>query len=314
MNPSITAQAAQSAAQGQQMLSQDQATAANSQNQYNGYAAQTSQANQNLQNYTQYMQGAGSGQNVYNNELGQLQSQYDPNLQGQLSGANQSLFQLTGAQNAANQQFNNPGGVGQYGLSAAALGGYEQSVMNPLQTGVANANTQVNALNGQLGTLMTGANQATTSQVQGEQTTAQALNSAVTNYQAQASAALQNMQFYSGLASTQGGLNATNAQAYASAQQGYADAQNALAQIKLYAAQSNQANAQAGYLGAQTVGQGITNTASQNQLNSTEASTQAKAQALSNSEYQAMQGTPKASTPAAKKSSPSFVSDLMSKI
>lgn len=147
---------------------------------------------------------------------------------------------------------NTAGGVGAYGMSAPALASYEGSILNPLQTGVANANTQVGALNSELGTFETGANQATSNQVQGEQATITALSSAVTNYQAQAAQHLQTMQFYSQLAQQQGGLNAQQQQAYAQSAQ-------------LYAAAS-QANAQAKLLLSQTTGQNITNQGLINQL------------------------------------------------
>lgn len=253
MNPSLSSQASQNAAQGQQLLASDQATAAQGQTDYNNYQSQASQANQNLQAQTQYMQGAGSGQNVYNTQLQGLTDKYDPNIQGQLSGANASLFAQNGALNGANQAFNTPGGVGAYGLSASALGGYESSVLQPLQQGVQNANTEVGTLNNQLGTLMTGANQATTSQVQTEQNAATSLTSIFQNASSQAAQALSQMQAYSQLAQQQGGLNATNQQAFAQAQQAYAAAQQAIAQSK--------------FIAAQTTGQNYTNQADLNQLN-----------------------------------------------
>jgi hypothetical protein len=219
LNPNALSQSYQQQnAQSQAMTNQDLSNASNYTNQYNTDVGQSQAAQQGVQNQIQYMQGAGSGQNVYNQELGQLTSQHDPNIQGQLSGANASLFGLTGALNGANQSFNQPGGVGAYGLSSAALGGYENSVLNPLQQGVSNANTQVNALNSQLGTLMTGANQATTSNVQTEQSSLTGLQSQYTNALAQQAQAQSNMQFYSQLASTQQGLTASQAAAYAQAQ------------------------------------------------------------------------------------------------
>lgn len=253
MNPSLSSQASQNAAQGQQLLASDQATAAQGQTDYTNYQNQASQANQSLQAQTQYMQGAGSGQNVYNTQLQGLTDKYDPNIQSQLSGANASLFAQNGALNGANQAFSTPGGVGAYGLSAGALGGYESSVLQPLQQGVQNANTQLGTLNNQLGTLMTGANQATTSQVQSEQNAATSLNSIFQNSNAQAQQALSQMQAYSQLAQQQGGLNATNQQAYAQAQQAYAAASQAAAQTKLIL--------------SQTTGQNYTNQADLNQLN-----------------------------------------------
>lgn len=252
MNPTLQAQASQAAQQGQQLLSQFQGQAAQSKTDYGTYSQQANQANQQLQSQAAYMQGEGSGENVYNRQLTKMQNDAGYNPQ-QLSDANKTLFNLTGALNGANQQFSTPGGVGAYGMSAPSLASYEGSILNPLQTGVSNANTMVGALNAELGTFETGAQQATAGQVQSEQTVVTALTNAVQNYQTQASAALQNMQFYDNLAQQQGGLNAQEAQSYAQAEQAYAQAQQAIAQSKL--------------LLAQTTGQNLTNQAMQNQLN-----------------------------------------------
>lgn len=239
----LSAQAKQSAQQGQQMLSQDQSQAATSKNDYATYSNEATAANKNLESEASYMQGAGSGQNVYNSELGTLehQSGYDP---AQLAAANKSLFSLTGSLNSANNAFNTPGGIGAYGMSAGSLGSYEGSILAPLQTGVANANTEVGTLNTEQGTLQTGAGQATTAQVQSEQNTVTALTAAVQNYQSQATAALQNMQFYSNLASTQGSLNASEQQSYAQAAQAYAAATQAIAQSKYILSQTTGQNLQ----------------------------------------------------------------------
>lgn len=252
----IAAQAAQAAQQGQQMMSEDQANSSAASNNYNNYNSQATQANQNLQSEAAYMQGAGSGENTYNRTLQTQENNVGFNPQ-QLSDANKTLFAASGAANSANNAFNTAGGVGAYGMSAPSLASYEGSILNPLQTGVANANTQVGALNTELGTLQTGASQATSANVQGEQNTVTALNNAVTNYQSQAAQALQNMQFYSQLASTQGGLNASMQQDYANT-------------VQLYAA-AKQAEAQAGYLISQTTGQNYQNQAMLNQLNAPKA-------------------------------------------
>lgn len=240
---SIAQQAQQAAQQGQQLLSQDKSEAATAKGQYNTYSSQATSANKNLQSEAAYMQGAGSGQNVYNSELGTLEDQSGYNPQ-QLGDANKSLFGLTGALNSTNAQFNTAGGVGAYGVSAPALASYESSILNPLQTGVNTANSEVGALNTELGTMETGANQATSSQVQGEQNTVTALIQAAQNYQAQAASALQNMQFYSQLAQQQGGLNAQQQQLYAASEQAYAAATASEAQAGLYAKQAAQVQLQ----------------------------------------------------------------------
>lgn len=291
MNPSeLEAQAKQSAAQGQQQYQSDINQSNTYGGQYNSALSNEQDIQKQLGAQTAYMQGAGSGQNVYNTQLQNQISQFDPNIQGQLSSANQSLFGLTGALNGASQQFNTPGGVGAYGLSAPALAGYASSVLQPLQTGVSNANTQVGTLNQQLGTLQTGASQATSAQVQSEQNVVTNLNNTYQAAQSQAAQALNQMQFYSQLAQTQGGLNSQMAQNYAAALSSYQQSQLAISQSK-------QALAQAGYLTSQTTGQNLTNVGLQNQLNSQAAAqqaaaqkAQAAAQAKSNQEYQTMQG------------------------
>lgn len=252
MNPTLATQASRSAQQGQQMLNDYRDKASGFQSQYNSFNDQATQANKQLQEQTRYMQGEGSATNLYNTKQQQLQNEngYNP---GQLADANKTLFSLNGALNGANSQFNIPGGVGAYGMSAPALAGYEGSILQPLQTGVANANTQVGTLNNELQTILTGASQYATAGVQGEQATVDALNKAVVNYQSQAGAALQSLQFYSDLASKQGGLNAQQAAEYAQAQQSYSSAQQAIAQ--------------AGLLISQTKAQNLANTQTQNVMN-----------------------------------------------
>src|SRR5882724_4708968 len=252
MNPSINAQASQAAQQGQQLLGDFRAKAGTAQGQYNTFTDQATQANQQLQDQAKFMQGEGSATNLYNTKQQQLQTETGFNP-GQLQDANKSLFSLTGALNGANTQFNMPGGVGAYGMSAPSLASYQGAILQPLQTGVANANTQVGTLNSQLQNILSGASQYATVGVQGEQTVSDTLNKAVVNYQSQAAGALQNMQFYSQLASTQGGLNAQQAQNYAQAQQAYASAQQAIAQ--------------AGLIISQTTGQNLANTQTQNVMN-----------------------------------------------
>lgn len=263
MQPSqLQAQASQAAQQGQQLLSQDQSQAASSQNDYNNYRQQATQANQQQQQEAAYMQGAGSGQNVYNTQLasGEKSAGFDPS---QMAAANKSLFTLTGALNGANAQFGQPGGVGSYGMSAPALASYESSILTPLQTGVANANTEVGTFNQELGTLQTGAQQATSNQVQSEQNVVSALNNAVVNYQAQADSALKNMQFYSGLAQSQGQLNSQEAASYAAAYNSYESAQQAIAQAK--------------YIMSQTAGQDLTNQQTQAAMDAAKAQNNATA-------------------------------------
>lgn len=233
MNPAqLTAAAQQANTQGQQLLSQDQANSSQSQGQYSNYSNQANQAAQQAQAQAQYMQGAGSGQNIYNTQLQQQEQAANFNP-AQLQSANQNLFGLSGALNGVNQQFNSAGAFGgANGLTGSQIGSYESSILNPLQAGVSNANTQVGTLNSELGNLGTLANQATTSGVQTEQGALTGFTQAAAAYQTQAAAALQNMQFYSQLAQQQGGLNAQQQQSYATAIQGYTQAAAAMKQAQ----------------------------------------------------------------------------------
>lgn len=258
MNPNIAAQANQAAQQGQQLLGNFRSNATGAQGQYNTFTDQATQANKQLQDQTAYMQGAGSATNLYNTKQQSLENETGFNP-GQMQDANKTLFGLTGALTSAANQFNTPGGVGAYGMSAPALAGYQGSILQPLQAGVSNANTQVGVLNTQLNNILTGAGQYAATGVQGEQATVDSLNKAVVNYQSQAAGALQNMQFYSQLASQQGSLNAQQAASYAAAQQAYASAQQAIAQ--------------AGLIISQTTGQNLNNTQTQNVMNTPKPST-----------------------------------------
>lgn len=226
----LAAQAQTAATQGNTAYNSDINNASTASGQYAGQQANEAQQQQAMQNQTAYMQGAGSGQNVYNNELGTLTSNYGFNP-AQLSNANKNLFSLNGALNGANTQFTTPGGVGAYGVSAPSLASYESGVLNPLTTGTSNANTQVTALNNELGTIMGGANNATTAQMTSEQNTVTNLQNTFTAAQTQANQALSQLQYYSTLATTQQGLNATQQQGYETAIQTYQQAQLTLQQI-----------------------------------------------------------------------------------
>lgn len=225
----LQSQATTATQQGQQLLSQDQAQAGTSQGDYQNYSNQANTATGQAQSLANYMQGAGSGANVYNQQLGGMEQQAGYNPQT-TQAAQQSLYQLNGMLNGANSQFAMGGNTAALGggASAGAMGNIEQSILQPLQGGLSNANTILNTQNTALQNAMTGANQATTSQVQTEQGGLTGLNQAAANYQSQAASALQNVQFFNQLAQQQGGLNASQQQAYANAIQGYTQAQAAL--------------------------------------------------------------------------------------
>ena len=209
MTPAQLATQAQTAAtQGNTAYNADINNAGTATGQYGTALTAEQQAQQAQQAQTSYMQNAGSGQNVYQNLLKTLTSNYGFNPQ-QLSNANANLFSLNGALNGANTQFNTPGGVGAYGVSAPSLAGYESGILQPLTTGVSNANTQVSTLNNELNTLMGGAQAGTTAQMTSEGQTVTNLQNTFAAAQAQANQALSQIQYYSTLATTQGGLNAS---------------------------------------------------------------------------------------------------------
>lgn len=254
MNPTqLAAQANQAAQQGQQQYQHDIATSNTSQGQYNNEHSQAGAANANLQGYTDYMKGAGSATNLYSTGLSDAQKSmgFDPHV---LATATQNLTQ---GQNALASLTNaSQSSTGGYGLSGAQLGGYYQSQAQPLSQQV---NYQSNAVGNLTGLMTASQNQAKDYAgvgVQGEQATAAGLNQVFQNAQAQSAQSLQNMQYYSQLAQTQGSLNAQEQQAYSAAQ-------NLYQQSKLAIAQASQAYAQAGLLGSQTAGQNLTNNVAQ---------------------------------------------------
>lgn len=254
MNPNqLAAQANQSAQQGQQQYQSDLATSDTSKGQYNTEHAQAGAANANLQGYTDYMKGAGSATNLYTSQLSDAQKSmgFDPHV---LATATQNLTQGQNALAALTSA--SQSSTGGFGLSGAQLGGYYQSQAQPLSQQV---NYQSNAVGNLTGLLTASQNQAKDYAgvgVAGEQATSAALNQVFQNAQAQSAQSLQNMQYYSQLAQTQGSLNAQEQQAYSAAQ-------NLYQQSKLAIAQASQAYAQAGFLGAQTAGQNLANTAAQ---------------------------------------------------
>lgn len=250
MNPSVTAQANQAAQQGQQALAQDNSNASTYQEQYGNYQNQADQANQQLKSYTNYMQNAGNPQNLYNQQVSQAEQDqgFDPHT---LATATQNLTQSQNALNSLNQA--SQSSTGGYGLSGAQLGGYYASQSQPLSNQVQNQNTAVGNLQQLYQNSLQSGQQGATLGFQGEQLTSQNLNQVYQNSQNQAAQALQQMQFYSQLAQSQGGMNATMAQNYAQAQQAYAAAQQAIAQ--------------SGFLLSQTTGQNLTNEQTQNAIN-----------------------------------------------
>lgn len=254
MNPTqIAAQANQAAQQGQQQLQSDVGQANTSGAAYGSEHAQAGAANANLQGYTDYMKGAGSGTSLYTSGLSDAEKAigFDPSTLATATGnLTRSQNALAGLTNASQSS------TGGFGLSGAQLGGYYATQAQPLSQQVGYQSNAVGNLKDLLTASQTQASQYAGVGVQGEQATSAALNQVFANAQSQAAQSLQNMQFYSQLASTQGSLNAQQTQAYNTAL-------NIYQQSKLAIAQASQAYAQAGLLGSETTGQTMANTAAQ---------------------------------------------------
>lgn len=245
MPPNVAAQASQAAAQGQQQLTNYNNQATQSKNDYGTYQGQADAANNAVQQQAQFIQGAGSGTNLYNNQLstflgnGQNGVGYDA---GAAQQATQGLAQGLGQQADYNNYMNTAAskfGLNAGGFAAANAAGQAQNNNN-----VNMASQLNNAYLAKYATAQTGANQATGLGVQTEQNALTGLQNTYTNAAGQRDQAAQMMQFYNGLAQQQGSLNASQQQAYATAQQQYAAAGQAAAQAALLSQQTNLANQQ----------------------------------------------------------------------
>lgn len=263
MPPSVAAQAAQAAAQGQQQLSNYNSQAAQSKDQYGAYQGQADAANNQVNNYTGYMAGEGSGGNQYNaglqNEFGRLQ--YDP---AQMASATTNLNQANGALSAYSDYANQA--ASKFGLNAGGFAAANAGSLGQLNNNIASNQGVVGQLLDKYKTAQTGANQFAGQQVQSEQNTLAGYQNVYKNAADQRDQAASMMNFYNNLAQQQGGMNAQQQQAYATAQAQYAAA--------------SQANAQAGYILSQTTGQNLQNQSNQAKLAAAAASAQAKASAI----------------------------------
>jgi len=245
MNPSqLAAQAQQAATQGQNLFNSDNAQAASAKTDYGNYQTQANQAQQNQSDYANYMKNEGSGTNLYNTGLaqGEKAAGYNEGQAGQLGQ------QLAQAQNAlANVNQASQSSTGGYGLSGAQLGNYYATQATPITSAVNSLSNSYGASQQALANATTIGNQYAGAGLQGEQTTSKSLNDVFASAKSQSDQALQNMQFYSQLASTQGGLNAANQKAFDDARNAYQQGQAAIAQAGMFAAQTvstNQGNAQ----------------------------------------------------------------------
>jgi hypothetical protein len=233
--------AAQSYAQGNQMLAEDQSKAQQYTADYGKYQGQADTANQNLQQYTDYIKNAGNPQNLYNTELTKAQGVvgYDP---GALGAATQNLIRTQNALNASQQASQNS--TGGFGMSGAQLGNYYAQQQAPLSAQLQNQNSSVAGLTNLYQQTLTQGQQGAALGFQGEQLTSQNLAQIFTNAKDQAAQALSNMQFYSQLASSQGGLNAQQQQYYATAVSSLKSAQAAMIQANAAAQKASAESAQ----------------------------------------------------------------------
>ena len=252
MNPSqLAAQAQQAATQGQNLFNSDNAQAASAKTDYGNYQTQANQAQQNQSDYANYMKNEGSGTNLYNTGLaqGEKAAGYNEGQAGQLGQ------QLAQAQNAlANVNQASQSSTGGYGLSGAQLGSYYATQATPITSAVNSLSNSYGASQQALANATTIGNQYAGAGLQNEATTSKSLNDVFNSAKSQSDQALQNMQFYSQLASTQGGMNASNTKAYNDALNAYqqgkaamAAAANSYAQAGLARSatiSNNQANAQ----------------------------------------------------------------------
>jgi len=279
MNPSITAQAAQSAAQGNQMLADDNSKAAGYSDQYNNFSNQATAANQAVKDQTSYMQGAGSAGNQYTSNLA-TQLGNTGYTQGAMDTATNNLNQSNGALSAYSDFANQ--GASKWGMNAGGFAAANAGALGSINNNIASNQGQVAQLMDKYKTAQTGANQYAGLQVQGQHETMIGLQNVYANASNQRDSAASQMNFYNDLAQKQGGLNATQASLYAQSQQAYTQAQTNIALASQAYASAKAQLAQAGYLGSQTAGQNITNQASQAQLDASR---------------KAVQSTPTASKP-----------------
>lgn len=242
MQPNLTAQANQAAAQGQQQLTNYNNQAASSTGDYNTYKGQADAANQAVQQQAQYMQGEGSGMNQYNTALGTylgsgpLGTGYDVN---QATAAQNNLNQSTGALSAYSDYANQA--ASKFGLNAGGFAAANSGTLSGLNNNIASQQQTVNGQLAKYTAAQTGANQAAGLQVQGEQNTLGGLQDVYTNAANSRDQAASMMNFYNNLAQQQGGMNAQQAQYYAQAQQAYAASSQAMAQAALLGKQATAA-------------------------------------------------------------------------
>ena len=231
--------------QGNALQNQFNQQANQSYGQYQQAYGQQQGAQSTLADYSKQLANQNAG-DQYKQAFQSYQQQYAPNLQNVMSSDMASAGQLGGQLSQANQQFNQAGGVGGYGLSAGQLGNYEQGVLQPLQTGLTSTNAQLNAANQVFGNLSSAANQQTTQQLAGQQQGLSGYEAAAQNATNIAQQAASTMQDIELLQQNQGRVTSdqiTNYQnAYSTYIQAQAAAQSASAQMLLNKSSANQQN------------------------------------------------------------------------
>jgi hypothetical protein len=237
----INALATQSAAQGQQQLTDYKNKATDARGQYNQYQAQADAANKSVNDYTDYMKNEGSAGNQYNTAFEKQKGElgYDPE---QMGAARANLNQATGALSAYSDFANTA--ASKWGMNAGGFAAANAGALGSLNNNIASNQGVVNGLSDLYKTAQTGANQFTGQVIQGEHETLGGLQQVFSNAANQRDSAASMMNFYDDLASKQGGLNAQQQQYYAQAKQAYAAASAAMAQASLYGAQAAQTQQQ----------------------------------------------------------------------
>ena len=200
---------------------------------------QTAQGAQGkVANYADYLQGAGSGSNVYGQQLqaAQTAAGYDPT---QMQQSINTQAGLQGQLTAANQAFSTPGGVNYAGLTAPAAAAYAGSIMQPLQQGLSAYNSKIANLNQQYQNVLSGAQTGTGAQLKTQEDVQAQLQNAYQDANTQANTSLNAMNDYANLYETQGTLTMQQQQGLFKARNDYqaALASQAAAQASLAAAE-----------------------------------------------------------------------------
>jgi hypothetical protein len=235
----IENQQQQEIGKGQQAYQSDVAAQQQYKNQFDTSTQAATAAQGKVADYANYLQNAGSGSNVYAQQLqaAQQTASYDP---AKMAAAQQDALRQSAAMNALSQQQNTPGQFYMPGLSAAQGAAQEQAQLAPIQLGVQNANTVLGQQNTSLQNALSQAQTGTGAQLKTQEDVQAQLQNSFSDAQDQAKLAQQAMDSYAKLANLQNGLNASQLQGFYAARQAYATAQQAMAQAAYTAAQTQQ--------------------------------------------------------------------------